>query len=279
MQWARMKGAQKNLAGGGGRSLWLAARALRSGVAASDSQGGCFFRSRPLASQPGGHVRGGGGESCNFQVLTGAADPSGGNVPHLLRRSPMIGRRCPPIAPDWPPWPDERQVKEKTALYRSLSRALVGAALPATPGLKIKWLVLRRVRFIVRWEMAWGGRRNVTGGGLGTVACVGLARWWVAPGGAVWARWAGCVCGWRWRPASIDVVWRGAEDGSNTAPPRRSAGYWKSPDSLSHSWHKDDFDEKGSRSIGAVREPISRSIRSLAFLSHPSQHSCRNALH
>ena len=47
-------------------------------------------------------------------------------------------------------------IQEKTALYRSLSRALVGAALPATPGLKIKWLVLRRVRFIVRWEMAWG---------------------------------------------------------------------------------------------------------------------------
>ena len=53
-------------------------------------------------------------------------------------RSPTVGRRCPPIAPDRPPWPDERQVNaeyERFALSRSLSRALVGAALPATPGL------------------------------------------------------------------------------------------------------------------------------------------------
>ena len=221
MQWARMKGAQKNLAGGGGRSLWLAARALRSGVAASDSQGGCFFRSRPLASQPGGHVRGGGGESCNFQVRTGAADPSGGNVPHLLRRSPMIGRRCPRIAPDWPPWPDERQVKEKTALYRSLSRALVGAALPATPGLKIKCLVLRRVRFIVRWGdgLGWAPQRDWWGawdrGLRGAGSLVGRTR-----GGCVGA--LGGVRVWMALAACLDrccVAGRGGRVKHCTATP------------------------------------------------------------
>ena len=51
--------------------------------------------------------------------------------------------------------------------------------------------------------------------------------------GAVWVLWAVCVRGWRWRPVLIGVVWRGAEDGSIFAPPRRSPGYWKSHDSLS----------------------------------------------
>ena len=65
-----------------------------------------------------------------------------------------------------------------------------------------------------------------------TVACVGMARWWVAPGGLCGRAGLGaCVDGAGGR--SRAVLWRGAEDGSPLAAPRRSAGNWKSHDSLS----------------------------------------------
>jgi len=128
------------------------------GLQLSDSQGGLVSETVPVNPSRGGATGAEEGRAEIPRSLQGRLTPRPAACRRswsellLRRRSPIgfgrptQGRRCPPIAPDVPPWPEERQViseRKILALYRSFSRAPVDAALPATPGLKLTGVLSR----------------------------------------------------------------------------------------------------------------------------------------